>query len=146
MKHTDPETGGPVPRTPWDFPLSRRRQKSRRKSDQPPALKAIAFFTVRRSGCVPAEPYPPNRKYSVAPGERLCYAFHTLTYANGGVPTENTSWFYILAQPVYCPAHGERLIVMMPIHDELIFVRANDEVQFRSVDLTLTRFGLVRTR
>ena len=109
MKLPDPACGGPVPRTPWDFPLRGRRQIGRRKNDQPPALKAAALFTARRSGCVPAEPYPPNRINRVAPAACLCYHIHNLRCANGGVPTQKRSLFYILAKPFYCPAYGEPL-------------------------------------
>ena len=72
-------------------------------------LKASALFTVRRSGCVPAEPYPPNRTNRVAPGARLCYAFLNFRHANGGVQIQNKNRFYILARPFCCPALGERL-------------------------------------
>ena len=109
MTAPDSEPGGPVPQTPWDFPLWGREQKGRRTNDRPPTLKASALFTIRRSGCVPAEPYPPNRTNRVAPGARLCYAFHNFRHANGGVRTQNKNRFYILAKPFCCPAHGERL-------------------------------------
>ena len=109
MTAPDSEPGGPVPQTPWDFPLWRREQKGRRTNDRPPTLKASALFTIRRSGCVPAEPYPPNRTNRVAPGARLCYAFLNFRHANGGVQTQNKNRFYILARPFCCPAHGERL-------------------------------------
>ena len=93
MTAPDSEPGGPVPQTPWDFPLWGREQKGRRTYDRPPTLKASALFTIRRSGCVPAEPYPPNRTNRVAPSARLCYDFHNFRHANGGVQTHKKTAF-----------------------------------------------------
>ena len=138
MTAPDSEPGGPVPQTPWDFPLWGREQKGRRTYDRPPTLKASALFTIRRSGCVPAEPYPPNRTNRVAPGARLCYAFHNFQHANGGVQAQNKNRFYILARPFCCPAHGERLSILVTAIDQaLIFMKRESYfIEFLAVFVT----------
>ena len=102
-------SGGPAPQTPRDFPHRRRRQKGRRWSEQPPASKATAFFTIRRSGCVPAEPYPSDRTNRVALLGGLCYYLHYFECVNGCAQTQKPDRFYILTKPFYCPAFGEGL-------------------------------------
>jgi len=55
----------------------------------------------RRTGVVAVRKRRTNR---LAPGARLCYAFHNFRHANGGVQTQNKNRFYILAMPFCCPA------------------------------------------
>jgi hypothetical protein len=51
---------GPVPRTPWDFSLWGYNTDSRvLNSAKDPARLLVSQHQMRRSGCVPAEPYPP---------------------------------------------------------------------------------------
>ena len=102
--------GDQSPKPPGIFRLGEEGGRADGRMTARRPLKASALFTVRRSGCVPAEPYPPNRTNRVAPGARLCYAFLNFRHANGGVQIQNKNRFYILARPFCCPALGERLI------------------------------------
>src|SRR5512138_1902898 len=65
------DLGDAVPQTPWDFSLfrcsSRRGSKTEPGSFRRnhPALLLLAA-SRRRSGCVPAEPYPPLKQHQLS--------------------------------------------------------------------------------
>ena len=53
-----PHLGDAVPQTPWDLTLwSLKRQGHAGLSEPSPTCRLQGFS--RRSGCIPAEPYPP---------------------------------------------------------------------------------------
>ena len=109
MLSPDLANGGPVPRTPWDFPHGGRRQMGRWRDHRAPARKAAAFFTVRRSGCVPAEPYPPYRNTTLAFYGAVGYSFTNRCAVKAPHTRKTRDRFCVLKRPFDCPTNGEPL-------------------------------------
>ncbi len=70
---------------------------------------AYATFTVMRSGCASAEPYPQNRTFMVASARLICYSYCKTSCGNGHKLTKKNNWIYILTLPFDCPKNGDPL-------------------------------------
>ena len=109
MVHFEPEIGGPVPQTPWDFPLLGRGQK--RPTEGCPTAGPEGYCPLhgpalrlrpRRALFSEPQKQDSNRQMAVLRFSR----FHDAPTA---AHAQKTTRFYILTMPFRCPAHGERL-------------------------------------
>jgi hypothetical protein len=105
---TEIQRRGPAPVPPRFFAF-KKMAKSRWLYFSTTSNVAYATFTVKRSGCASAEPYPQNRKFMVARVLLICYSYFKTSCDNGHKLTKKNNWIYILTLPCSCPKNGDPL-------------------------------------